>query len=126
MLLVIFLVIYSQSIIPHNRILAMILAFAITFFTVASAELRQTTVNFETTKQWSLLAYNFPWDFPANDLEFYNPENVVATGIAVGQDRLFLATPRLFSGVPATISSIPRNNVGDSPILEVNHLFEFD
>lgn len=97
----------------------MILAFAIILFTVASAELQQPAANLETTKQWSLLAYNFPWDFPANDLEFYNPENVVATGIAVGQDRLFLATPRLFSGVPATVSSIPRNNIGDSPILEV-------
>lgn len=86
---------------------------------MASAELQQPAPNLETTKQWSLLAYNFPWDFPANDLEFYNPENVVATGIAVGEDRLFLATPRLFSGVPATISSIPRNSIGDSPILEV-------
>lgn len=86
---------------------------------MASAELQQPAANLETNKQWSLLAYNLPWDFPGNDLEFYNPENVVATGIAVGQDRLFLATPRLFSGVPATVSSIPRNNIGDSPILEV-------
>ncbi|KAG4067883.1 hypothetical protein HA402_010569 [Bradysia odoriphaga] len=96
----------------------MILVVAIILFTVASAELQQPAANVETTKQWSLLAYNFPWDFPANDLEYYNPENVVATGIAVGHDRLFLATPRLFSGVPATISTIPRNNIGDSPILE--------
>ncbi|KAJ6637741.1 Major royal jelly protein 1 [Pseudolycoriella hygida] len=94
------------------------LAFATIFLTVASAELQQPAPNIEITKQWSLLAYNFPWDFPANDLEFYNPENVVATGIAVSDDRLFLATPRLFSGVPATISSVPRSNIGDSPILE--------
>lgn len=97
----------------------MILVVAITFFTVALAELQQPAANVETTKQWSLLAYNFPWDFPANDLEYYNPENVVATGIAIGHDRLFLATPRLFSGVPATISTIPRSSIGDSPILEV-------
>ncbi|XP_055526380.1 major royal jelly protein 1-like [Wyeomyia smithii] len=72
----------------------------------------------ETVKQWSLLSYNFPWDYPASNKDFYNPENVVATGIEVGYDRIFVATPRLFSGVPATLSSIPRGNQGDSPALQ--------
>lgn len=72
----------------------------------------------ETVKQWSFLSYNFPWDYPANDKEFYNPENIVATGIEVGYDRIFVATPRLFSGVPATLSAIPRGTHGDSPALQ--------
>ncbi|XP_058812459.1 major royal jelly protein 1 [Topomyia yanbarensis] len=72
----------------------------------------------ETVKQWSLLSYNFPWDYPASNKEFYNAENIVATGIEVGYDRIFIATPRLFTGVPATLSSIPRGNQGDSPALQ--------
>uniref|UniRef100_A0A182NE21 Bee-milk protein n=1 Tax=Anopheles dirus TaxID=7168 RepID=A0A182NE21_9DIPT len=71
----------------------------------------------ETVKQWNLLAYNFPWDYPASNKDFYNPENIVATGIEVGYDRIFIATPRLFSGVPATLSSISRDSHGDSPTL---------
>lgn len=58
----------------------------------------------ETIKQWNLLTFNLPLDFPANNLEFNNPQNVVATGFAVAENRLFLATPRLFSGVPATLT----------------------
>uniref|UniRef100_A0A182QQT8 Bee-milk protein n=1 Tax=Anopheles farauti TaxID=69004 RepID=A0A182QQT8_9DIPT len=72
----------------------------------------------EVVKQWNLLNYNFPWDYPASSKEFYNPENVVATGMEVGYDRIFIATPRLFSGVPATVSSIPRGTNGDSPVLQ--------
>ncbi|XP_049278211.1 major royal jelly protein 1 isoform X2 [Anopheles funestus] len=72
----------------------------------------------EVVKQWNLLNYNFPWDYPAASKEFYNPENVVATGLEVGYDRIFVATPRLFSGVPATVSSIPRGTNGDSPVLQ--------
>lgn len=64
----------------------------------------QVAANLETLKQWSLLSYNLPLDFPANDLEFYNPKNIVATGFAIAKNRLFLATPRLFSGVPATLT----------------------
>lgn len=72
----------------------------------------------ETVKQWSFLSYNFPWDYPSNNKDFYNPENVVATGIEVGYDRIFIATPRLFSGVSSTLSSIPRGTQGDSPVLQ--------
>lgn len=72
----------------------------------------------ETRKQWNLLNFNLPWDFPANDKEFNDPQMVVATGLAVDYTRIFVATPRLFSGVPATISTISRKDVGDSPVLE--------
>lgn len=73
------------------------------FFFTSAIDLH-LAVKIETTKQWNLLKYNLPLDFPANDLEFYNPQNVVATGFAIADNRLFLATPRLFSGVPATLS----------------------
>ncbi|XP_053660601.1 major royal jelly protein 1-like [Anopheles marshallii] len=72
----------------------------------------------ETVKQWNLLNYNFPWDYPVSNKDFYNAENIVATGIEVGYDRIFLATPRLFAGVPATLSTVARNSYGDSPLLE--------
>ncbi|XP_055588301.1 major royal jelly protein 1-like [Uranotaenia lowii] len=78
----------------------------------------QLAPKLETIKQWNLLSYNFPWDYPSSSKEFYNPENVVATGIEVGFDRIFIATPRLFSGVPATLSTIPRGTQGDSPVLQ--------
>lgn len=72
----------------------------------------------ETVKQWNLLTYNFPYDWPSANSDFYNPENVVATGIDVGHQRIFISTPRLFSGVPATLSTISRNGFGDSPVLQ--------
>uniref|UniRef100_A0A182Q364 Bee-milk protein n=1 Tax=Anopheles farauti TaxID=69004 RepID=A0A182Q364_9DIPT len=77
----------------------------------------------ETVKQWNLLTYNFPWDYPVSNKDFYNPENIVATGIEVGYDRIFIATPRLFSGVPATLSSISRDSHGDSPTLQAYPLW---
>lgn len=79
----------------------------------------------ETRKQWNLLNFNLPWDFPANDKEFNDPEQVVATGLAVGYERIFIATPRLFSGVPATLSTIPRKDGGDSPVLEAYPTWAF-
>ncbi|KAJ6623030.1 Protein yellow [Pseudolycoriella hygida] len=71
---------------------------------VTSSDLHAVKV--QITKQWTLLTYNLPAEFPADNLEFNNPQNVVATGFAISGDRLFLATPRLFSGVPATLSSV--------------------
>jgi len=73
----------------------------------------------ETINQWTILNYDFPWDWPQTDKNFYNPENVVATGITIGIDRIFLSTPRLFNGVPATLSTLSRNQIGDSPVLQV-------
>lgn len=76
----------------------------------------------ETIKQWNLLNFNFPYDWPVNDKTLYNPENVVATGFEIGDNRIFIANPRLFSGVPATISSVSRDAVGDSPVLQVKKI----
>lgn len=73
----------------------------------------------EILKQWNLVNFDFPYDWPVNDKDLYNPEQVVSTGIEIGRDRLFLATPRLFSGVPATLTSVDRNSFGDSPVLKV-------
>lgn len=87
---------------------------------LVTCELHATGPSLEMVKQWNVLSYNLPWDFPANDKEFYDPEAVIATGIAVDYERIFVATPRLYSGVPATISSIARKDVGDSPVLEVS------
>uniref|UniRef100_A0A1B0CXD0 Putative major royal jelly protein n=1 Tax=Lutzomyia longipalpis TaxID=7200 RepID=A0A1B0CXD0_LUTLO len=71
----------------------------------------------ETVKMWDLLYYDFPPHWPSSNPDFYNPEQVVATGLEVTHDRIFVATPRLFSGVPATLSSISRIDHGDSPAL---------
>ncbi|XP_035777668.1 major royal jelly protein 1-like [Anopheles albimanus] len=85
---------------------------------LAALCLADATPKVEVVKQWNLLNFNFPWDYPASNKEFYNPENIVATGIEVGYDRVFIATPRLFSGVPSTLSTVPRGTNGDSPILQ--------
>lgn len=85
---------------------------------VANAEIRASGPPLEDVKQWNILTYNLPWDAPGDDKDYYNPLSIVATGIAVDYERLFVATPRLFTGVPATISSIPRKTAGDSPILQ--------
>jgi hypothetical protein len=76
----------------------------------------------ETVKQWNLVTFDFPYDWPANDKDLFNPEQIVTTGLEIGSDRIFLATPRLFSGVPATISSVSRDSVGDSPVLKVTNM----
>jgi hypothetical protein len=61
----------------------------------------------ETIAQWQLMNFAFPYD-PAFHMQF-EPENVVPTGIEVGWHRIFIAMPRLRSGVPATIAYIPRD-----------------
>ncbi|XP_023316259.1 protein yellow isoform X2 [Trichogramma pretiosum] len=66
----------------------------------------------ETVAQWPLLDYIFPYD-PAF-LEQFQPENVVPTGLEIGWHRIFVATPRLRAGVPATLSFIPRDIPGGS------------
>lgn len=76
----------------------------------------------ETIKQWNLVNFNFPYDWPVNDKDLFNAEQIVTTGLEVGSHRIFLATPRLFSGVPATISSVSRDTVEDSPVLKVNSI----
>ena len=73
----------------------------------------------ETVKQWNVVNFDFPYDWPVNDKDLYNAEQIVTTGFEIGNNRIFLATPRLFSGVPATISAVSRDSVGDSPVLKV-------
>lgn len=75
----------------------------------------------EIIKQWNLVNYNFQPNHPVGDKKFYDPEKIVTTGIEVSGDRIFLATPRLFSGVPATLSSVSRDSTGDSPVLKVRN-----
>lgn len=69
----------------------------------------------ETIAQWSLLEFALP-----NDRGFQSqPENIVLTGIEITWNRIFVSTPRLRSGVPATLSFFPRNvPLGSSPRLQ--------
>lgn len=76
----------------------------------------------ETIKQWNLQTYDFPYDWPVNDKDFFNAEQIVTTGLEIGNSRIFLATPRLFTGVPATISAISRDGASDSPVLMVSDI----
>ncbi|XKL69266.1 hypothetical protein PGB90_007035 [Kerria lacca] len=70
------------------------------------------TAQLEIMNQWSFLKYNAPFSYPL--LRNYVPENAVFTGMEVGWDRVFLATPRLWPGNPATVSWIPRNSFENS------------
>ncbi|KAH8417988.1 hypothetical protein KR222_009808 [Zaprionus bogoriensis] len=72
----------------------------------------------QVAKHWKLLSYNIPPATRANDPNFYNPQNVLITGIAVSADRIFIATPKLFSGVPSTVSWVSKAQLGDSPVLQ--------
>lgn len=72
----------------------------------------------QVQKQWKLLGYNFQSVASASDMNFYNPNNVLITGIAVTKDRIFVATPKLFSGVSSTVSWVPKGPIGDSPLLQ--------
>jgi hypothetical protein len=76
----------------------------------------------ETIMQWNLVNYDFPYDWPVNDKDLYNAEQIVTTGIEIGNNRIFLATPRLFSGVPTAISTVSRNQASDSPVLHVRKM----
>lgn len=73
----------------------------------------------EVIKQWNLVNYNFPHDWPANDKNFYDAEKIVVTGFEIDNNRIFVATPRLLNGVSATLSTVSRDSVGDSPALQV-------
>ena len=67
----------------------------------------------ETVAQWSLLEFALPNSFQ------YQPENIVMTGIEITWNRIFVSTPRLRSGVPATLSFFPRNvPLGSNPKLQ--------
>lgn len=87
-------------------------------FVNVCAEIRPNGPPLEDVKQWNVLSFNSPWTPPNGDKDYYVPENVVATGIAVDYERVFIATPRLFSGVPATLSVISRKDHNESPVLQ--------
>lgn len=82
------------------------------------SDIRATGPPLEDVKQWNVLSFNSPWNPPADDKDYYIPENVVATGIAIDYERIFIATPRLFSGVPATLSAVSRKDHVASPVLQ--------
>ncbi|XP_021914705.1 protein yellow [Zootermopsis nevadensis] len=73
--------------------------------------------NFQTLYEWTFLSYDLPDDN-------YIPQNNLFTGLEVTSDRIFLALPNLRSGVPATLTWLPRPDhpiasyVGKSPPLQ--------
>lgn len=87
-----------------------------------TTELKVVDPELEIVKQWNVLDYDFPWSWPVNDKTLYDPERIVMTGVEVGHDRLFVMTPRLYAGVPATLSMISRENYEMSPVLRVRQV----
>ncbi|XP_030369550.1 uncharacterized protein LOC115620459 [Scaptodrosophila lebanonensis] len=76
------------------------------------------TPTVQVAKQWKLLSYDFQPEAPIRDPNFFNPQNVLITGLAVTEDRIFVATPKLFSGVPSTVTWVSKAQFGDSPVLQ--------
>lgn len=75
------------------------------------------TATLEVVNQWTLMQFDFPTD-PVL-LEKFEPHNSAPTGLEIGWDRLYIAIPRLRSGVPATLAWVPRSlPAGVSPILQ--------
>ncbi|XP_045478064.1 major royal jelly protein 1 [Harmonia axyridis] len=74
-------------------------------------------LDLEVVNQWNLLDFKFRYDY--STVRSFRPENTVFTGLEITRDRYFLSMPRLRSGVPATLATIPRNSPpGSSPALE--------
>uniref|UniRef100_A0A0K8VAP2 Protein yellow n=1 Tax=Bactrocera latifrons TaxID=174628 RepID=A0A0K8VAP2_BACLA len=73
--------------------------------------------NLEIVKQWKLFSYAFPQNAPVSDTNYYNPLTIVPTSMTVGYDRIYIATPKLFAGVPTTVSYVPKVDYSESPIL---------
>ncbi|KAJ3617558.1 hypothetical protein MTP99_007270 [Tenebrio molitor] len=85
------------------------------FLTVLSSGV--LSLELEVVNQWNLIDFNFPYDY--NLIKNFRPETNVFTGLEVTDNRIFLAIPRLWSGVPATLAVIPRHTPpGSSPQLE--------
>ncbi|XP_030751655.1 protein yellow [Sitophilus oryzae] len=67
----------------------------------------------EVINQWNFLQFTPPYGFSASN---FKPENTLFTGLEVTPDRIFIAQPRLRTGIPATLATIPRNTPpGSSP-----------
>ncbi|XP_001948479.1 protein yellow [Acyrthosiphon pisum] len=78
--------------------------------------------NLQIVNEWTTLTYDVPFNYPNADS--YKSEVTVSTGIEIGWDRIFITTPRLFNGNPATLAWVPRNRAGvnydthKSPLLQ--------
>lgn len=83
------------------------------FFLFLLSAITSCLSELEIVNQWNLLTYDVPYRFPLS--KDYNPENTVPTGFEVGWERVFLTTPRLWPGNPATVAWIPRNKADFSP-----------
>lgn len=68
--------------------------------------------NLKTKYEWRLMDFNYETaadrQFAINNGTFI-PENVIPTGIDVHENRLFIALPRLKTGVPASLATINMN-----------------
>ncbi|CAD6994586.1 unnamed protein product [Ceratitis capitata] len=73
--------------------------------------------NLEIVKQWKLFSYEFPPHAPVSDPDYYNPTNIVPTSMTVAYDRIFIATPKLFAGVPTTVGYVSKSDFNESPRL---------
>ncbi|KAG5308174.1 YELL protein, partial [Acromyrmex insinuator] len=96
-----------------NHALILMHTIFVTILSLLYVRMRAGTL--ETIAQWSLLEFALP-----NERGFqYQPENIVMTGIEITWNRIFVSTPRLRSGVPATLSFFPRNvPLGSNPKLQ--------
>ncbi|XP_050540185.1 protein yellow-like [Daktulosphaira vitifoliae] len=78
--------------------------------------------NLQMVNEWTTLRYDIPFNYP--NAEEFKSDVAIPTGFEIGWDRVFLTTPRLFNGNPATLAWIPRNRVGiafdthKSPLLQ--------
>lgn len=106
--------------VPWITIICSLIIFNVEVNGVHLSSITPSSSPLQTVAQWNVADFNFEWNAPVNDKDFYNPENVVATGIAIGYDKIFVATPRLFSGVPSTLNTFSRNQVGNQPVLQVS------
>jgi hypothetical protein len=64
---------------------------------------------------YNRLDYNLPL---GARIDGYDPSRNVFTGLEVTADRLFLAVPRLYPGVPSTLNFVPRSAAVPNPPLE--------
>ncbi|XP_076169514.1 protein yellow [Ptiloglossa arizonensis] len=74
---------------------------------IASSCVCSSSHNLQTVAEWPLLDFALPPD--QMFLSRYRPENVVPTGITIGDDKIFISVPRLRDGVPSTFNYITKN-----------------
>ncbi|XP_054747674.1 major royal jelly protein 1-like [Anastrepha obliqua] len=96
----------------------LVIACNLLFSAVTPAYAPTVRSNLEIVKQWKLFSFDFPPLAPVSDTNYYNQVNVVPTSMTVAYDRIFIATPKLFSGVPATVSYISKSDYSESPSLQ--------